>query len=185
MSSRGTSRSLVPAAFACLLAGATLFAAAQTIHVVPLAREGRVMVSFQLSEGFTDDVKTTIHSGLMTTFAYNVEIKRGAAFWFDRTVAAASVSASVKYDTLTRKYSVTRALDGRMEGAESTENEAAVRDMLTKFERLPLFSSAGLEPNAEYYLRVRAHTTPHTSWVLWPLWDRREVAGIAKFTFIP
>jgi hypothetical protein len=56
--------------------------------------------------------------------------------------------------------------------------------MLTKFERLPLFSSAGLEPNAEYYLRVRARTSPRTSWVLWPLWGR-EVAGIAKFTFIP
>ena len=71
-----------------------------------------------------------------------------------------------------------------MAGAENTENEAVVRDMLTKFDQLPLFSSAGLEPNAEYYLRVSARTTPRTSWALWPLWGR-EVAGIAKFTFIP
>ena len=40
------------------------------------------------------------------------------------------------------------------------------------------------EPNVEYYLRVRARTSPRTSWALWPLWGR-EVAGIAKFTFIP
>ncbi len=189
MSSSGTSRSLVLTALACLLAGGILVAALpgtiQGIQVVPLAREGRVMVSFHLSDGFSDDVKDAIHSGMTTTFAYDVAIKRGAAFWFDRTVAAANLSASVKYDTLTRQFSVTRALDGRMEGAESTENEAVVRDRLTKFERLPLFSSAGLEPNAEYYLRVRAHTTPRTSWALWPLWDRREIAGVAKFTFIP
>jgi Domain of unknown function (DUF4390) len=188
MSSSGPNRSFVLAIAAVVLAGVTLLAAPmssiQAIQVVPLAREGRVMVSFQLSEGFPDDVKAAIKSGLMTTFAYDVEIKRSAAFWLDRTVASASVSASVKYDTLTRTFSVTRALDGRMATAENTENEATVRDMLTKFERLPLFSSSGLEPNAEYYLRVRAHTTPRTSWALWPLWGR-EVAGIAKFTFIP
>lgn len=189
MSSRGTSRSLVLTVLACVLAGATLAAASlgtiQAIQVVPLARDGRVMVSFQLADGFTDEVTDAIHSGLMTTFAYDVEIKRGAAFWFDRTVAAHTVSASVKYDTLTRTFSVTRALDGRIERAENTENEAVVRDMLTKFDRLPLFSSAGLEANAEYYLRVRAYTTPRTSWALWPLWDRRQVAGFVKFTFVP
>jgi len=188
MSSSGPSRSVVLAVAAVLLAGVTLLAAPmssiQAIQVVPLAREGRVMVSFQLSEGFPDDVKAAIKSGLMTTFAYDIEIKRGATFWFDRTVATANVSASVKYDTLTRTFSVTRAQDGRMATAENTENETIVRDMLTKFERLPLFSSAGLEPNAEYYLRVRARTTPRTSWAPWSLWGR-EVAGIAKFTFIP
>ena len=186
MSFNGSSRNGLLAVAAWFVAGATLCAvsAIQAIQVVPLAREGRVMVSFHLSEGFPDEVKAAIHSGLTTTFSYDVEIKRGAAFWFDQTVQKASVSASVKYDTLTRTFSVTRALDGRMAGAENTENEAVVRDLLTKFEQLPLFSSAGLEPNAEYYLRVRARTTPRTSWVLWPIWGR-EVAGIAKFTFIP
>ena len=186
MSSSATSRKAAAAAACCLTAVATLCAAAlQAIQVVPLAREGRVMVSFQLADGYTDDVKDAIHSGLVTTFAYDVAIRRGAAFWFDRTVAEASISASVKYDTLTRKFTVTRALDGRMNGADSTESETIVRDMVTKFDRLPLFSSAGLEPNAEYYLRVRAHTSPRTTWALWPLWDRRDVLGIAKFTFIP
>jgi len=49
-----------------------------------------------------------------------------------------------------------------MDRADSTENEDVVHDFLTKFDRLPLFSSAGLEPNVEYYLRVRAQTTPQS-----------------------
>ena len=109
MSSSGPNRSFVLAIATLVLAGVTLFAAPmssiQAIQVVPLAREGRVMVSFQLTEGFPDDVKAAIKSGLMTTFAYDVDIKRGATFWFDRTVASANVSASVKYDTLTRTFS--------------------------------------------------------------------------------
>lgn len=167
------------------LAGtATALAAGQTIQVMPVAREGRVYVSFRLSDGFTDEVADAIHSGLTLTFNYDVDLKRSAAVWFDRTIASAAVSASVKYDTLTRKYSVTRAYDGRIESADTTENEDAVRGWLTNFDRLPLFSTAGLEVNAEYYLRVRARTSPRTVLFFWP-WDRHDVAGMTKFTFIP
>jgi hypothetical protein len=184
MSFRRTSRNVVLGAAAWVVAGATVLAVAgQTIQVTPLARAGRVMVSFRLSDGFPVDVTDAIHSGLTTTFAYDVKIKRSAAVWFDRTVAAANVSASVKYDTLTRTFSVSRSDDGRMD-ADSTETEDVVHDFLTKFDRLPLFSRAGPEPNVEYYLRVRAQTTPHTSWALWSLWDRHDVAGVAKFTFM-
>jgi hypothetical protein len=169
------------------MAAATLaLAATQTIQVTPLAREGRVYVSFKLAEGLTQEVSDAIHSGLTITFSYDVDLKRSAAVWFDRTIASATVSASVKYDTLTRRYSVTRAYDGRIGSAESTESDEIVRGWLTSFERLPLFSTDGLEPNAEYYLRVRVRTTPRVALMfVWPWADRHDVAGMARFTFIP
>ena len=166
---------------AVAVAGAA--AVTQTIQVTPLAREGRVYVSFKLSDGFTDEVAEAIHSGLVLTFLYDVDLKRSASVWFDRTIASTTVSATVKYDTLTRKYNVTRAYDGRIESADSTESEETGRGWLTAFDRLPLFSSAGLEPNAEYYLRVRARTTPRNAAFVWP-WQGSDVAGLAKFTFL-
>ncbi len=177
-------RSLLLPIVLALAGAATALAAGQTIQVMPVAREGRVYVSFRLSDGFTDEVADAIHSGLTLTFNYDVDLKRSAAVWFDRTIASATVSASVKYDTLTRKYSVTRAYDGRIESADTTENEDSVRGWLTNFDRLPLFSTAGLEVNAEYYLRVRARTSPRAVLFFWP-WDRHDVAGMTKFTFIP
>lgn len=177
-------RSLLLPVVLALTSAATALAAGQTIQVMPVAREGKVYVSFRLSEGFTDEVADAIHSGLTLTFNYDVDLKRTAAVWFDRTIASATVSASVKYDTLTRKYSVTRSYDGRIESADTTENEETVRGWLTDFDRLPLFSTAGLEVNAEYYLRVRARTSPRTVLFFWP-WDRHDVAGMTKFTFIP
>ena len=183
MSSRNTSRSLLLlAAVAAVSIGA---AEAPVIRITPLAREGHVLVSFTLADGFTSDVRDAIQSGLTTTFSYDVDLKRDATFWFDHTLASTNVTASVKYDTLTRKFSLTRSSDGRIDEAESTDSEERVRQRLTNFDRLPLFSSAGLEPNGEYYLRVRAHTTPRTTWFFWSWWDRHEVAGIAHFTFIP
>jgi hypothetical protein len=52
------------------------------------------------------------------------------------------------------------------------------------FARLPLFRTAALEPNAEYYVRVRAQTRPRNSLFALP-WQRGGVLGSAKFTFLP
>lgn len=80
--------------------------------------------------------------------------------------------------------SLSRSFDGRIEGNRVTEDEADVRRWLTVFERLPLFATADLELNSEYYVRVRARTQPHDSWLFWP-WDRGLVSANANFTFIP
>jgi hypothetical protein len=173
-------RALGALAFIVLLPAGN--ALAQSIQVTPLAREDRVLVSFKLTDAFTEEVRAAIHSGLTVTFVYDVQLRRSASLWVDRTIAEATVTASVKYDNLTRRYLVTRAQDGRTEGAETLEREDAVRASLTEFEKLSLFSSATLEPNAEYYLRVRAHTTPRNAAFVWP-WGS-DIAGLAKFTFL-
>jgi hypothetical protein len=160
-----------------------LAASAQTIQVTPLTRDDRVLVTFRLTGVFNDDVRAAIHSGMTITFIYDVELRRGASLWIDRTMASSTVSASVRYDNLTRRYHVTRRWDGRMERVEVLEREEDVRDWLTNFDKLSLFSNATLEPNAEYYLRVRARTTPRNAAFVWP-WNNSDVAGLAKFTFL-
>lgn len=158
-------------------------AAAQTIQVTPLTRDDRVLVTFHLTDAFNDDVLAAIHSGLTITFIYDVELRRGASLWIDRTMAASTVSASVRYDNLSRRYHVTRRWDGRMDRVDVLEREEDVRPWLTTFDKLPLFSNAALEANAEYYLRVRARTTPRNATFVWP-WQNSDVAGLAKFTFL-
>jgi hypothetical protein len=159
------------------------FAGAQTLVVKPLTRDGNVLVSFELADVFTDGLRTAIQSGLTITFVYDVELKRGTSMWLDRTLATATVTASVRFDNLTRRYSVTLAEDGRIDRSDTTDQEDVARRWLTEFNRLPLFSSAGLEANGEYYLRVRARTTPKSAAFVWP-WDRHDVSGNATFTFL-
>jgi hypothetical protein len=93
------------------------------------------------------------------------------------------VSAGVRYDNLARRYQVTLSADGRLESSRTLEREDLARESLTRFDRLNLFSSARLEPNAEYYVRVRARTTPRNTAFVWP-WQGTDVAGLAKFTFL-
>jgi hypothetical protein len=154
------------------------------ITVTPIARDGQVLVSFELSDGFTADVRDAIQSGLPTTFSYEVELRRGTSIWFDRTVASVTITATVRFDNLTRRYQMSHAIDGRVEDAKPAEQLDAVREWMTKFERVPLSKTSALEANGEYYVRVRAHTHPRNAWFFWP-WDRGAVLGRAKFTFIP
>src|SRR5687767_14400538 len=131
----------------------TLMAAAQAIHVTPLVRDGRVYVSFRLSDAFNnEEIRAAVHSGLTITFVYDVDLRRSAAAWVDRTIDAATVSAGVQYDYLARRYQVTLRADGRLEETKTLEREDLARRWLTEFERLNLFSSERLEPNAEYYV---------------------------------
>jgi len=168
-------------AFVFLLATAGV-CSAQTVQVTPLAKDGRVLVTLRMSDVFTEEVRAAMHSGMRITFIYDIELKRSTALWVDRTISTASVMATIEYDILTKRYLATRREDGRMEQVENIEREDAARAWLTEFEKLPLFSSATLEGNSEYYLRVRAHTTPRNASFVWP-WEG-GVAGLAKFTFL-
>jgi Domain of unknown function (DUF4390) len=167
---------------AAMLMAAVAVGAAQSVQVTPLAKDGRLLVTLRMSDVFTDEVRAAMHSGLRITFEYNIELKRSTALWVDRTIASATVSTTVEYDILTRRYLATRKVDGRTAVSEVLEREELARERLTEFDKLPLFSTAALEDNAEYYLRVRAHTTPRNASFVWP-WEG-GVAGLAKFTYL-
>jgi uncharacterized protein DUF4390 len=172
------------AALALLLVAATAAPARQTLQVVPLIRDGEVLISFKLDEAMTEEIRAAIHSGLTIKLVYTVDLRRTAAVWFDRTIATAVVTATVRYDTLTRRYHVSRTLDGRIDWAETMDREEAAWNALTAdFARLSLFRGLALEPNAEYYVRVRAHSTPRNTTFVWP-WQGDDAVGLAKFTFL-
>jgi hypothetical protein len=174
-----------PAAFwtvvAVVLSAATV--RADDIRILPLVRDGAVFISFRLEGGYTDQTRDAIASGLRTTFTYTVELKEEVPVWLDRTIASAVVTSSVQYDNLTRRHHLLRTIDGRVEEAKVTEDEAVVREWLTALERVPLFRTSILEPNREYYVRIRARARPHNAFFLWP-WASGP-SGQVKFTFIP
>jgi len=116
-------------AFLSLAAPASLAAQAsnQTLQVAPLPRDGEVLVSFKLEEPLTDEIRAAIQSGLTVKFSYKVDLLRSSAAWFDRRIASATVTASVKYDTLTRQYHYARAVDGRRDGARCGRSRRACR----------------------------------------------------------
>ena len=159
----------------------TLYAA-EGLRIVPLVREDRVLVTFELADGFTDEVRAAVRSGLKTTFTYTVDLRLEVPAWVDRTIATAVVANSVEYDNLTRVHTLVRVVDGKVDTQQRTDNEAIVQQLMTSFQRLPLFRTSVLEPNREYYVRISATARPSNGAFLWP-WGS-GTSGQAKFTFV-
>ncbi|MSO52387.1 MAG: DUF4390 domain-containing protein [Acidobacteria bacterium] len=155
---------------------------AETLRVRPLIRDGQVLVTFSLDGGLTDEMKAVVQSGLRTVFTYTVELKLKVPAWVDRTVASVVVSTSVDFDNLTRRHTISQALDGRVEESFIVEDPALVAQMVTRFDRLPLFDTKVLEANREYYVLVKADARPRSTASLWPF--SGTASGSAKFTFI-
>jgi hypothetical protein len=155
---------------------------AEGVRIIPLVRDDAVLVSFELTDGYTPEVKDAVHSGLKTTFTYTVELRQDVPAWVDRTIATSVITNSVQYDNLTRRATLTRTLDGHVESVETTEDEATIRQWMTTFQKMPLFKTAELEQNREYYVRVRATARPTNGSMLWP-WGS-GISGMTKFTFI-
>ena len=174
---------IVLSVVAVALATAPLYAQApQGLRVVPLVRGEQVLVTFELRDGFTPDVRAAIDSGLKTTFTYNVELRLDAPGWLDRTIGTAVVANSVEYDNLARKHTIERRVNGRNEAPVVTEDQHIVREWLTKMIQLPLFSTRLLLPNRDYYVRVSATARPSYGSILWPFGS--GTSAQTKFTFI-
>jgi hypothetical protein len=153
----------------------------QELRVVPLVNGDHVLVSFTLTDGLTDEVRAAIRSGLRTTFTYAIELRLDVPVWVDRTIATATVTHSVEYDNLTRRYALGRVVDGREE-VSVTADEDLVREWMTNLVRFPLFTTALLEPNRAYYVRVSASARPSGGSLLWPFGSGPSAQS--KFTFI-
>ncbi len=169
----------------------TLFGGGDDIQVVELTRDDVIYVSFAYPNGFTEDMRAALRSGLETAITYQIELRRQMPVWFDKTLVSVTLTSSAKYDNLTRLHRLSRTIDGRgEEQPKVTSNEEDVRQFLTSVgsppeERLALFKTTGLERNAEYLIVVRARSKPRTGWFLfWPF-DRGTATGYARFTFIP
>lgn len=167
---------------AAVLVGSVLLLGQERLRIVPIVHEGDVVVSFELADAYTDYVREAISSGLRITFTYDVELRMVGSLWVDRTIASVLVGTSDQYDNLTRRHSLTRTVDGRVEEVSVTTDESVVRQWLTTFTRLPLYKTSRLDLARDYYVRIRARSRPNGGSLLG--WTN-AITGSAKFTFVP
>jgi hypothetical protein len=164
------------------LAGSVYAQVAQSLRIVPLVKDEQVYVTFELTDGYTEEVRAAIASGLKTTYTYSVDLRLDARGWLDRSIGTATVASSVEFDNLRRQFTVERLIDGRLDETRKTESENVVRQWMTTMVRLPLFKTSLLLPNRDYYVRVSASARPSSGSILWPFGS--GTSAQTKFTFV-
>ncbi len=159
---------------AVMLASACLVASA--VRITPVLAEDKVMATFAAPTVYSSEVREAVQSGLAVTFAFTAELKRTSTLWFDRTIASADVSSTVKFDMLTGIYQVSKLRGGTVHWSQQTQKEEEMRLWMTEFERVLLDDVKALDGGSEYYIRVRARDNLPRGFSLWPF-GRDEVSG--------
>jgi uncharacterized protein DUF4390 len=179
---RMTKRTVVLLASLSVLAFTRPATAQESLRITPTVRDGRVLVSFELTDAFNQAVHEAIASGLRTTFSYELELRTVVPGWIDRTIAKTVVTTSDQFDNLTRRHTLTRTIDGRIEDETVTDDESVVRTWLTKWTRVPVSDTSKLDPTRDYYVHITTRARPVGGSLLGLT---RSISGSAKFTFIP
>jgi Domain of unknown function (DUF4390) len=150
----------------------------------PLVRANGVFVGFRVSGAFDEDIERAITTGLEVSFRYNVELKRTRAIWLDSRVAKCELRTTVAYDNLTKRYKLTREVDGKIDATEVVADADAMRRFMTTFDSLPLFDLSELEPNEAYYVRVKGVLRERNLLLLIP-WNVGTDWKEARFNYVP
>ena len=161
---------------------ASVRAADGGLRITPTVSNDRLLVSLELDDADSAAVREAIASGLRTTFTYELELRTIVPGWIDRTIATTVVTMSDRYDNLTRRHTLSRSVDGRVEEVLVTEDEAIVRSWLTKLTRVPVYNTSRLDPSRDYYVRITSRARPFGGSLLGLT---RTLTASAKFTVVP
>ncbi len=107
-----------------------------------------------------DEMLDNIASGLETAIDYRVEVLRQRRFWPDETTAQHRLQASVKYDSLSRQYSLVLRVDGEVRRSSTTDKPEEMKRWLTEIGGIPLGPVSGFMPPEDFSVRVKSDLRP-------------------------
>lgn len=157
-----------------VLASASLLAS--SVRITPVLSDDKVMATFAAPEVFSESADEAVHSGMVVTFSFTAELRRTVTLWFDRTLATADVASTVKFDTLTGAYQISKLRDGKVHWSQQTQKADEMRSWMTQFERVTLDDLDAVRGTGEYYIRVVARDSLPRGFSWWPF-GRSSVSG--------
>ena len=157
---------------------------ADIVDVVSVVRKDKIIVSFQMTGAFSDEVESTIESGLPVSFLFTVQLKKVRTIWLNEKVTTRNIRTTVTYDNLTERYMLSREIDGEIQATDVVSDPEAMRRFMVTLESLELFDTAILEANGEYYLRLKGVIRDRNLFLFVP-WDVGTGWTKKYFTFLP
>ena len=144
----------------CLISGLTVAPAIGGPVLTHLAAQNvgdAYEASCRLEGGLTPDVEEEIAAGLATTIEYRLHVYRRRPAFFDQLILKRRVQCTVRYDTLTQQYTLTRRIDDDMQETKVTDDPAAMREFMTSLRAVPLMKTEALKAGEEYYLKAKSN----------------------------
>jgi len=168
------------------LTAAPLFGAPVLTHLAAESDGDSYQASCRLERGLTPDVEEEIAAGLATTIEYRLHVYRRRTAFFDQLIVKRRVQCTVRYDTLTQQYTLTRRVDDDLQETKVTDDPAVMREFMTSLRGVPLVKIDALKAGEDYYLKDKSSLGRVWHFYIIPLpmdtdWERVPLgAGGAK-----
>ena len=110
-------------AVSVLLSGTSYASEPQIINVKVKKNLGRILVSADLEDAFSDDVEEALLSGMPVTFSYSVNLHRSRSLIWDKEVRSVRIHKMVKYDSFSKEFSALEIISDDPPEPEEFERE--------------------------------------------------------------
>jgi len=113
-----------------------------------------LFISFDLKDGFTENIKDAVLSGIPTTFSFFIEIYKKRTLWPDKKVASLKFSRHCKYDPLKDEFEIFREENSTNYLYLKDVNE--VKQVMTSGDKIPVAPLFLFSKDESYRIRVKA-----------------------------
>lgn len=170
----------------CLGALAQDDAAEARVSIQRLRLDGaRVLLTFELHHVFDETFRRRLESGLPTGFLFELRLVRARKTWFDSAVEAGRLQVDAMYNAVTREYLINYRHNGNLIESRVIRDLDEVRQAMTTFTELPVFTVPASLAGQRLQVRLRAELgtgtvlffIPRTINTDWVVTRRFQIAG--------
>lgn len=141
----------------------------------------RVEASFELINGFDDQLFERIQTGLASGFTYQFVLFRDQKRWFDNKLDSSSLEVTAMYNAVTREYLVNYKQDGKLIDSRIARDRDELERSMTRFDGLTILQLGNLTPNKQVFARARAELGSKTTLLIIPTRVKTDWVRSRKF----
>lgn len=128
----------------------------------------RVEVSFELIDGFSDELFERIQTGLPSGFTYEFVLARDQKLLPDNRISRSQLEVIAMYNAVTREYLINYKQDGKLVDSRIARDRDELEEAMTRFDQLTVFHLEGINPDKRLLVRARAELGSKTTLLIIP-----------------
>ncbi len=145
--------------FALLTGNVVLAQEARLTDVIVTNTRDDLLIYLTVEGAFTTEMETAIKSGVSATFSFIVNLYRNRNWWLDEKIAAQTITHSIKYDNLKKKYRIQRSWEAE---PHVTQSFSEAQKLMAEVDSLAIISLAELQKGTAYQIQAKAELSKRT-----------------------
>ncbi len=113
-----------------------------------------LLVFLNVEGAFNDKIKKAVLTGVPTTFFFYITLYQPRNIWFDKKIADIKITHRIKYNSLKKKFVVTRSWEKDKSSVTQSFEEA--QKLMAEIDSLTIISLGSLQKGSQYQIRAKA-----------------------------